>query len=542
MDGNGNDKRVVLYARTSGDDRGSEGRNLASQLEMAREYARRKGYAVVAEIQEDDRGASGAAFELEGLNRVLEMAQDGAFDVLVPREIDRLSRSLAKQLVVEEELKRHGVEVEYVLGSYPDTPEGRLNKHIRATIAEFEREKVIERTVRGRFNKVRAGNVMVHGVPPYGYRVGEENGKTMLVVHESEARIIRLIFEWYVQGDGEGDPLSFVKIARKLSGLGVPTHADIHGRYKKRGPGAWNTSVVHRIIKNETYAGTWRYGKKRRRDGKWTPNAQDQTLAVEVPAIVDRETWEAAQAQRGENRVNALRNTKHEYLLGRRVTCGGCGLKMTSMTVVKDGVGRYSYYLCPARERGRQDYARECNAPLFRADEVDAGAWEWVVELLTDRESLRRGFREYQAEREQENEPLRARVAVVDDLLAANRTQLELLLDLYLAGDFSRETLTDRKVRLEKTISALEEQRAGLVSRLQAGALTDGQIQTLEDFVGQVGQGLDVMRADFGARRSVIEALNVQAVLAVENGQKVVHARCVVGDEVYNLRPAESLV
>jgi DNA invertase Pin-like site-specific DNA recombinase len=144
MSGNHNGKRAVLYARTSYDDRDTDGRNLAGQLEMAREYALSKGYRIVAELAEDDKGASGASFELPKLGEVLEMAEAKEFDVLIPREIDRLSRNLAKQLIVEEELKRFGVDVEYALGEYPDTLEGRLNKHIRATIAEYEREKVVE--------------------------------------------------------------------------------------------------------------------------------------------------------------------------------------------------------------------------------------------------------------------------------------------------------------------------------------------------------------------------------------------------------------
>ena len=120
-------KRAVLYARVSRDDRDKDGRNLNGQLEMCREYAQSHGWRVVAELAEDDRGASGASFELPQLNRVREMAREGEFNILVVREIDRLSRSLAKQLIVEEELKRHGVQIAYVLGIYPDTPEGNFN-------------------------------------------------------------------------------------------------------------------------------------------------------------------------------------------------------------------------------------------------------------------------------------------------------------------------------------------------------------------------------------------------------------------------------
>ncbi len=146
-----------MYARVSGDDRGKEGRNLAGQLEMCREYAERHGWHAVAELAEDDRGASGAALELPQLDRVLEMARANEFDLLVTREIDRLSRNLAKQLIVEQELRRAGVEIQYVLGDYPDTPEGSLMKNVRAVIAEYERLKIAERVVRGRRNIVKRG-------------------------------------------------------------------------------------------------------------------------------------------------------------------------------------------------------------------------------------------------------------------------------------------------------------------------------------------------------------------------------------------------
>ena len=52
-------KRAVLYARVSSDDRGKDGRNLAGQLEMCRDYAVENGWQIVAELSEDDRGASG---------------------------------------------------------------------------------------------------------------------------------------------------------------------------------------------------------------------------------------------------------------------------------------------------------------------------------------------------------------------------------------------------------------------------------------------------------------------------------------------------
>ena len=70
-------KRAVLYARVSGDDRGKEGRNLIGQIEMCREFAQERGWSIVEEISEDDRGASGASFELPELSRIIDIAHKG---------------------------------------------------------------------------------------------------------------------------------------------------------------------------------------------------------------------------------------------------------------------------------------------------------------------------------------------------------------------------------------------------------------------------------------------------------------------------------
>jgi site-specific DNA recombinase len=527
--GDGNGKRAVLYARTSGDDRESEGRNLKSQLEMAREHAQRKGYTVVAEIAEDDRGVSGAAFELEGLNRVLEMAQAGEFDVLIPRELDRLSRSLAKQLVVEEELRRADVQIEYVLADYEDTPEGNLMKNVRAVVAEYERLKITERTTRARRRQVAGGSVMVNGHPPYGYRVVKDGDKWVLVIDESESEVVRSVFTWYTRGDGIDGPLSIRAITHRLEG--IPTHWDIHGRSKQREWGRWNISVVHEMLKNETYAGIWRYGKTnpRRRARR---NGGDHILTVEVPAIVDRETWEAAQARLAYNKENARRNEKHQYLLSKRVKCGRCGLKMSGLTSdFWQGKKHYhyQYYRCPATKPG--DYARECDMPTFRADVVDAAVWDWIKSFLSDPVALTEGLAEYQAVRERESAPIRQRLKVVDDLVRENRQQLERLLDLYLSGDFPRELLTERKTRLEATIEALARERAGLLAHLEARTLTPGQMQSFLEFAAKVGQGLDLADANFETRRRVIEELDVQAVLTVEDAQKVAYVSCIIHPE-----------
>lgn len=529
--------RAITYARVSSDDRSKGGRNLAGQLDMGREYCEKKGYTIIAELAEDDRGASGAAFELEQLNRIREMAHKQEFDVLVVREIDRLSRNLAKQLIVEEELKRSGVRIEYVLYEYPDSPEGNLMKNMRATVAEYERLKIAERNTRGRRQKVKAGSVMTHGQSPYGYLQNEENGKWVLCINEKEAKIVRLIFDVYTSHD---ESIGIIGVVRKLSKMRIPTYLDTRqaeseakGENKKYGRktrkwGEWSRASVHRILRNETYAGIWRYGKRGiDADGNRVKNDADHLLDVEVPPIVSREIWEAAQAKLSSNRDNAKRNLKHEYLLRRRVYCGDCGCKMQA-TPNYSGKKVYFYYVCKAN----RTFARDCNNTVsYSAQKLDPQSWHWVKSLLSDPEQLLAGFDEYQSKQDKINAPLRERITVIDDLLQENNKQLDRLLDLYLDGDFPKDVLTERKTRLEGTIKSLEQERRGIVNRLDAGKLSSEKRDQIAEFAERVYTGLENADESFDTRRRIIELVDLKATLIRENGEKVAYVTCILGED-----------
>jgi site-specific DNA recombinase len=515
-------KRAVIYARVSYDDRKrSEGLNLDSQLEMGREYADEHGYTIVAELPEDDRGVSGADLDLPKLTEALEMARAGELDVLVTRELDRFARGLAKQLVVEQEFKRAGVDVEYVLEKYDDTPEGQLQKNVRAVIAEYEREKITQRMTRGRRNKVKDGNVLVHGKPPYGYRLVEKDSKRVLEIHEPEARIIRLVFQWYINGDEAGKPLSMRKIAAKLTRMGVPTWSDIHcTKMRKVGNRRqWYSSNINKILHREAYKGKWNYGQRNNRTN--TNNPQEHWLELDVPALVSVEVWEAAQQQMRLNPAFAKRHTQHNYLMQRRLTCGKCNHAMRSSCRTSQG-RVYKYYNC-CSENGCTAQGR-CGQPGFRVDQVDPVVWAWVSEKMSDSDELRRELENHQAEQEAANAPLRERLAVVNDLLTENRGQLERLLDLYLSGEFPREMLIERRSRLETTIAALEKERRALTVQLEERTLTNEEVQNLEEFARGVANALSLIDdGDFDAKREMIEWLDVRATLAVEDGFKVAY-------------------
>jgi hypothetical protein len=189
---------------------------------------------------------------------------------------------------------------------------------------------------------------------------------------------------------------------------------------------------------------------------------------------------------------------------------------------------KYLYYFCPAKRGDR--VAKDCDSRYFRVEQVDTVIWRWMKKLLLNPEALRRNLEAQQAEQEEANRPLHDRLAVINDLLADNRRQLEKLLDLYLSVDFDKEMLTERKGRLEATIAALEKERGDLVATLEAVTLSDDRIMTIEDFARKVAGGLAKAETDFGARRQIIDLLDVKVTLAIEEGQKVACVRCLVDE------------
>jgi len=509
--------RAVLYARVSGDDTKKD--NLSGQIEMCRKYAQDQGWHIVSELAEDERGVSGASWNAPQLNQALDMAKDKKFDVLVLREMDRFARKLAKQLVLEEQFTRAGVDVVYVLEEYADSPEGRLNKHIRATIAEYEREKIRERMLRGRRREVKKGNVMVHGAgAPYGYICEDKNGITIFIIVESEAGIVRLIFEWYtVEG------LTIRAIARRLTEMQVPTPADKQSKNvpKKRGACQWGPSSVDNILNRETYAGTWRYGRYNGFTN--TTNPIENHITVDVPAIINRETWEKTRAIKKQNKAQAARNTRHDYLLRALTTCGKCGASVATQTV-KLPEKTYKYYRCNAAKKS-DNYFRNCDMIQFRADLVDGVVWQWVRDFVGKPDAVEKGARLFQQQQKEAKKPLYDQLKITERLIKEQREQLEKLLDLYLTGGIMQEMLLDRQKRIEAHIEALEAGRQELLEQIES-TITDEQILDFVTFAAKIRESLELAEHDFDTQRQLVEMLGIRAKIILVDGQQYVDLTC----------------
>nr|WP_208096752.1 recombinase family protein [Paenarthrobacter sp. MSM-2-10-13] len=96
----------------------------------------------------DVSSGSKTAIERPGMRRLLEYAEEG--DTVVVWRVDRLGRSLIDVLNTVTLLRDRGIHVRSISdGIDPATSTGRLMLNMLATLAEYERELIIERVNAG---------------------------------------------------------------------------------------------------------------------------------------------------------------------------------------------------------------------------------------------------------------------------------------------------------------------------------------------------------------------------------------------------------
>jgi len=517
--GNG-PKRAILYARVSTDDQADKGYSLPSQLDETRKYAERLGYEIVGEYREDFTGAVPIAERPEG-KKLAAMLKARQADALIAYQVDRLYRDNIELLIAVRQWIRAGIEVHTCdIGKIDD--ENNIILLVKGWQGHDERAKIRERSMRGKRAKAHAGKV-IGCQPALGYRlVRDADGKALAFeIVEQEAGIVRMIFRWYVNGDENGNVLSIRAIAERLSAMKVPTAREFKKGYlshTKRENGVWNVGVVSDILKNEAYAGTWRYGKRIGETSKWRP--LDETIAVSVPAIIDRETWERVQIQRKRNAQFSRRNRKHQYLLSGLILCGKCGFKMSG-----GKSGTQLYYRCASRVHRFaviEDVCRE----FVRADVIEFDVWREIEELFSDLDRLGADLKKAQQEELDTQDPKRAELQAVDGLIEqADQEAREIAAALPKASGRVGETLQRKMEEVNARYEALTKRRVELQAELGALRLTDDAITDIIRFARGAREG--IQNADYFTKRRMLESLGVK--VTVKDGRYSLE--CVLGKD-----------
>lgn len=356
--------RLAAYCRVSSDS-SDQLHSFAAQIKYYSEYCKRHPEYKFVDIYADE-GITGTSMEKrDDFRRMLRDCKKGLIDRIIVKSMSRFARNTEEMLTALRALEQMEVSV-YFEEQGLDTKS--MNSEMFATFPGMvaQQESVsISQNMRWSYKKRMESGEFNCCAPAYGFDL--INGK--LVINETEATVIRRIFNLYLQGIG------MQAIANILNDEGVRRQ---HGREK------WYHTTINYVLNNERYKGDALLQKQittQTLPFKKQPNHGEQPMYYvenSNPAIASRETYDAVQALIKSRQPSCKRKAK-TYPLTRTLRCPECG-----HTFCRQVVNGTAYWLCAAKATNKTD----CAWRRVKEDEVYAAFNLMIRKLSANREYL----------------------------------------------------------------------------------------------------------------------------------------------------------
>lgn len=340
-------KRVAAYARVSS---GKEAmlHSLSAQVSYYSELIQNNPKWQYVGVYADE-AITGTKDSRAEFQKMIEDCKSGKIEMIITKSISRFARNTVTMLQIVRELKGMGVDVFFENEKIHSTSEdGELMLTILSSFAQEESLSISENCKWRIRNKFKQGIPTVH--PILGYKYVDEN----LVIIPKEAKIVRMIFDDYLNGMGLN------AIVKKLNKLRLPT---------KTSQKNWQEGMIHKILRNEKYTGDLLLQKN------YVKDHISKKLCLnkgELPkyyvennheAIIDKNTFEKVQKEI-ERRNNKIKNSKKfsdNYIFTKKITCGKCGkhyrrkianagTKYAKPVWICDTFNRFGKTVCPSRQ------------------------------------------------------------------------------------------------------------------------------------------------------------------------------------------------
>jgi site-specific DNA recombinase len=520
-------KRAINYARVS-TPRQAELYSLDYQLEQERAYDAEMGFVVVAELRDDQ---SGRRIDRDGLEEACQMLERDEADVLITWKFDRLHRNYVNSVVLRERIRKVGKDIHYAQSKQVSgkTARERLPEDLQFIMAEIDADTILENTTGGRLRKAKAGKWIGLNKPPYGYQRSGRGHDAAMIVDERQAEVVRMIFNWYVVGEGDTPPFSTDLITKRLISLGIPTPQDDQNQEnpsRKRGYGQWARATIYKILHQPAYMGMFYQYRYKQVAGRRVINPnKDEWVGVPVPAIISGELYEAAQRRLEKGREISPRAATDIYLVGRRIWCE-CGYKMRSLntkktfTMQNGNVHSYTYhnYICPGKREVGKTVTNSCDMPIQPVKKVDARVWQWITEEIANPDVLERKLREVQSGQVQQSRSLTDAL----DALYKNRQTIEAELKrigMLYAKEGMPSHIVDELIAEQSHKLVLTNEEIKRREHERETPLTDEAIMTLVQFSAAFRQKLETVGKTFEGRRTVIDGLDTKVTVFRKDGE-----------------------
>lgn len=503
---------VALYARVSSEIQEKEA-TIESQVAFLREAAAKQGDIVIQEYRDD--GFSGDLLARPALDKLRDDAAKHLFDRVIVLSPDRLARKFVYGEVIADELRKHGVTIQFLNQKDDGTEESKLLLGITGLFAQYEKAKINERCRRGRLFRARSGLVMTSKAP-YGYTYVPKTSQRPghFVINQDQAKVVRLIFDLY--GAQE----------KTVSDIGAELYH--RGIRSATGNQRWERCMIMKVLRDTTFIGVWHYNKKvaaqprkirkpaairRRLNTTEHVRSRDQWVAVPgIDPIVDLGTFDAAQRQLDRSRHFSRRNRRNDYLLAGLCRCGACGRAVAGVPSRKI----YTYYRCTG-SFSFGGFPGRCAAKKgIPVPRTDAAIWSAVRQAFANPQVVMKNITPMYQLISADAHAQRKDREEISRQLAQIKVSETRLLDAYSAQAMEVDQLREQMQKLRERRQVLDLQLAEPATDvpLCPPALDEA---VLEEVCSKLARGLDILEAgDFAARQKFMRTIVEKIVLSPE--------------------------
>jgi|GEM_PF-944452 len=264
-----------------------------------------------------DEGVSGATQRKRlGFLEMIKLCKLGKVKIIFTKSVARFGRNARETLLTVKELRELGVAVVFENdGINTAQLNDALMLRLKAILAEEELKTMSNNQKWAARKRFAEGSVELARI--YGYDLVRDGRLVSFKINETEAKIVREIYELFLSG------LGLTAIANILQDRKVPT---------KMG-GIWQKSTLGDIIRNEKYMGDARLQKTFKENGREIPNkgvlAQPYVENNHAP-IIDEETFRKVQEERIRRASKlTIYNVPELTEFSGKIKCHHCGKGFT---------------------------------------------------------------------------------------------------------------------------------------------------------------------------------------------------------------------
>jgi len=342
----------VIYTRISDQEPEeiSPDDTIEAQRDICEAFLKTRPHWKFISTRYDDRNASGGTLDRPALKRLLHDAEQGKFNMIIIKSIDRFSRDLQQFFEIQPKLEKLGINLCCAQQTFStNDATGRLILQIMLSFAEFERQLASERT-RDRMRKRAKGGLFHGGYPPLGFDFIPRK-KGYLLKNQKEARLVHQIFEKYIEIQ------SAHLVAKHFNDLGHRSKLWTTKKKHRKGGSKFTEGVILNILKNYTYIGKT-FVKAIR------ANQKDEFYKAKWKPIISKAMFDKVQSILKSNAQSkgSISENKYKFLLTGLVRCSYCKSYMTpnySLTRKKP----YLYYKCTAVDKADKDACKIKSTP-----------------------------------------------------------------------------------------------------------------------------------------------------------------------------------